>query len=116
MQEAKLRVIRECRDACAQVGVSLAVTGIGAGEVAKGLVVMLRTLAPAVTDVVHMQTDSGATTAIETMTVGRKAVTLVLVLVMWAVIHFIAAHIQGKTVAWTWQGNTPLKYSLWCIE
>ena len=63
------------------------------GEVAKGFIVMLRTLAPAITDVCHVQTDSGATTAVETSTGGR--ITHLLVFVMCAVKHTIAAYIQG---------------------
>ena len=82
----------------------MAHTGIGAGEVAKVFIVVLRTLAPAITDVRHVQADSGATTAVETRAGGRFA--LMFVLVMWAVIHTIAEHIQGQTVAWTWKWST----------
>ena len=80
---------------------SLTQTGNGASEVAKGLVVMLRTLAPAVTDVGHVQTDGGATAAVETRADGRAA--LVLVLVMWAVKHIVTADIQGQAVIRSWQ-------------
>ena len=86
---------------CAYVRMSVAHTGKGAGEVAKVLIVMLRTLAPTIADVCHVQADSGATTAVETRTGGRFA--LMFVLVMWAVIHAIAEHIQGQTVAGTWK-------------
>ena len=89
---------------CAIVGKSVAHTGIGTGEVTKVLIVMLRTLAPAIADVCHVQADSGATTAVETRTGGRFA--LMFVLVMWAVIHTIAEHIQGQTVAGTWKWST----------
>ena len=75
----------------------MAYAGKGTGEVAKVFIVMLRTLAPAITDVCHEQTDSRATTAVETSTGGRVA--LMLILVMWAVKHTIAAYIQGKAVA-----------------
>ena len=70
-------------------------------EVTKVFIIMLSALAPAVTEVCHVQTDSGVTTAVETSAGGR--VTLLLVLVMWAVQHTIAAYVQGQAVARTWQ-------------
>ena len=82
----------------------MAHTGIGTGEVTKVFIVVLRTLAPAITDMCHVQADSGATTAVETRTGERFA--LMFVLVMWAVIHAIAEHIQGQTVARTWKWST----------
>ena len=71
------------------------------GEVTEALIIMLRTLAPAVTDVGHVQTDSGATAAVETRADGRVA--LVLVFVIRAVKHIVAANIQGQAVVRTWQ-------------
>ena len=59
---------------------SLTRTGYRAGEVAEALIIMLRTLAPAVTDVGHVQTDSGATAAVETRADGRMALVLVVVM------------------------------------
>ena len=75
----------------------MTLTGKWTGEVAEVFVVLLRTLAPAVTDVCHVQTDSGATTAVETRAEGTLAV--ILVLVTWAVIDSITADIQGQTQA-----------------
>ena len=99
MQEAKLT--RKRQGVIAHVGVSLALTGMRAGEVAKVLIVMLRTLAPAVTDVCHVQTDSGATTAVETWACWTSASMLILILVMWTIIDTVTANIQGQAVART---------------
>ena len=73
--------------------------GIWTGKVAEVLIIMLRTLTPAVTHVCHVQTDSGATTAVETRAGG--IFTLMLVLVTRTVIDIIAAHVQGQAVAGT---------------
>ena len=86
---------------CTLVRIPVTLTGTGTGEVAKAFIIMLMTLAPAITDVCHVQTDSGATTAVETSTGVR--ITLVLVLVVRAVKHTIAAYIQGQAIARTWQ-------------
>ena len=74
-------------------------TGIRTGELTEGFVIMLRTLAPAVTDVCHVQTDSGATTAVETRT--GWTFTLAFVFMIRAVVQTIAAHIEGQAVAIT---------------
>ena len=66
------------------------------GEVAEILIVMLRTLAPAITHLCWMQTDRGSTTAVETRAAG--VFTLKLVLMAWAVVEGVAAHVHGQTV------------------
>ena len=104
VQEAKLCLTGEWQVACTYVGMCLALTGRRAGQVAEVLIVMPWTLAPAVTDVCQMQTDSGTTTAVETRAGGRT--TLLLILMMWAVVHTIAADIQGQAVARTCQCYT----------
>ena len=71
----------------ARVGMSVTLARIRAGEIAEVLVIMLRTLAPAVTHVCHVQTDSGATTAVEARAGG--VFTLMLVLVAWTVIDIV---------------------------
>ena len=58
-------------------GISITLTGKRTGEVAEILIVMLWTLAPAVTDMVNVQTDGGTTTAIETRAGWRIAMMLV---------------------------------------
>ena len=83
----------------AQVGVSMARTVKRAGEVAEVLIVMLWTLTPAVTDVCHVQTDSGATAAVETGT--RWRLTLMFVVTAWTVVHSVTADIQGQAEART---------------
>ena len=69
-------------------------------EIAEVLVIMLRTLAPAVTHVCHVQTDSGAMTAVETRAGG--VFTLMLVLVAWTVIDIVTTKVQGKAEADAW--------------
>ena len=103
MQKAKLGMVRELWGVPAQVGMSMAVTGTRAGDITEVLIVMLWTLAPAVTDLRYVQTDSGTTTAVETRAGGR--ITLLLVLVLWAVIDSVTAYIQREAVARTWQWN-----------
>ena len=83
----------------AQIGVSTAHTGKRAGEIAEVLIVMLWTLTPAVTDVCHVQTDSGATAAVETGT--RWRLTLMLIVTAWTVVHSVTADIHGQAEART---------------
>ena len=82
-----------------QVGVSVTHTGRWTGEVAEVLVVMLRTLAPAVTDMRHKQTDSGATTSVESR--AGTVFTTIIIISQRTVIHTIAAYIQGQADART---------------
>ena len=83
----------------AHEGVALAHTVSSTGEVAEVLIILLRTLAPAVTHVCHVQTDSGASTAVQTRAGG--IFTLMLVIVTRTVIDIIAAHKQRKAVSRT---------------
>ena len=80
VQEAKLCVTRQWRGLITQVRMSLTRTVNRTGEVTEALIIMLRTLAPSVTDVGHVQTDSGATTAVETRADGRMTLVLVVVI------------------------------------
>ena len=99
MQETELCVLGQGHSVTAQVGVTTALTGVGTGKITKVLIIMLRTLAQAVTDVCHVQTDSGATTAVEVRAGGRVA--LVLVVVKWAVPHPVAQNKQWQAEALT---------------
>ena len=51
IQETKLRVLRQANSLSAQVGMSLTLTGMRTDEVAEVFIIMLRALAPAVTNV-----------------------------------------------------------------
>ena len=104
MQETKLCVLGQGNSVIAQIRLTSAHTGVRTGKITKVLIVMLRTLAPAVTDVRHVQTDSGATTAVKTRA-GRR-VALVLVVVKWAVPHPIAPNKQWQAETSTCQLNT----------
>ena len=83
---------------------SLTHTGVRTGEVAEVFIIMLRTLAPAITDVGRVQTDSGATTAVKTR--ARGTLTLIFILMTVAVVHAVTAYIDGQAVAITWQTET----------
>ena len=99
MQETELCVLGQGHSVTAQVGVATALTGVGTGKITKVLIVVLWTLAKAVTDVCHVQTDSGATTAVQIKAGGRVA--LVLVVVKWAVPHPVAPKKQWQAEALT---------------
>ena len=90
VQETKPGILRQSQFVSAQVGVSMAHTGARASEVTEVLIVMLRTLAPSVTHVSHVQTNTGPATAVETRAGMNFAVTLILV--TWAVINVVTAH------------------------
>ena len=96
-QEAKLWILRQRRVLTALVGVAVTCTVKRTGEIAEILIITQRTLAPAVTDMLRMHTDSGSETAVETRAVRIFA--LKFVLVTRAVIEGIAAHIHGQAVA-----------------
>ena len=83
---------------------SLTHTGVRTGEVAEVLIIMLRTLTPAITNVGLVETDSGATTAVKTR--ARGILTLIFILSTMAVIHAVTAYIDGQAVAITWQTET----------
>ena len=82
-------------------------TGMRTGEVAEVFIIMLRTLAPAVTNVGLVETDSGAMTAVKTR--ARGILTLIFILETMAVIHAVTAYKDGQTVAITWQTQTQLQ-------
>ena len=69
------------------------------GQIAEVLIVMLRTLPPAVTDVFLVHTDSRATTAVETRASWVLAVKLVVV--VWTVIHSVTTYVQGQAETMT---------------
>ena len=89
IQEAKLLVLGQIRGVSAQVGVTLTLTGTRASEVAEVFIIMLRTLAPAVTNICRRQTDRRATAAIKTG--ARGILTLVFILMTRTVIHAVTA-------------------------
>ena len=78
---------------------SLAHAAIRASDVAEILIVMLRTLAPAVTHVRYVQTDRRASTAVVTRADGTLA--LMLVLMTYTVKNTVTPHKDGKAVAGT---------------
>ena len=96
-QEAKLWILRQRRVVTALVGVAVTRTVKRTGEIAEILIITQRTLAPAVTDVCRVQTDSGSKTAVETRAVRIFA--LKFVLVARAVIERVTSHIHGQAVA-----------------
>ena len=99
VQETELCVLGQGHSASAQVGVTTALTGVGTDKITKVLIVVLRTLAPTVTDVCLVQTDSGATTAVEIRAGGRRAA--LFILVIWTVMNIVTAHVDRQAVART---------------
>ena len=99
IQEAKLGMLRQDNGVSTQVRVSLTHTGTRTGEVAEVFIIMLRTLAPAVTNVCRVQTDHGTTTAVKTR--AREMLTLMFILLTGTVMHVVTAHIDGQAVAVT---------------
>ena len=102
-------VVRQDNGVYAQVGVSLTHTGMRTGEVAEAFIIMLRTLAPAITHVGRVQTDSGVTTAVKTR--ARGILALIFILMTMAVIQAVTAQINWKAEAITWQVETWLQYT-----
>ena len=78
-------------------GVSLTHTFTRAFDVTKVLVVVLRTLFPAVTNVCRVKTDSGPTAAVEAKTDGRF--TLMFIFVVRTVQHSVTVHIYWQTIS-----------------
>ena len=81
----------------ADEGQSLAAAGWGASGLTQQLVVPPWTLCQAVTQVVHVQTHTGAPTTVESRTC--VVVTPCLVFVSWTVVHVVATDINRQTVA-----------------
>ena len=71
-----------------------------AAEATQQFILGLRTLVHAVTELFWMQTDPGASAAVETRT--REAVTAVLVLTSRTVVDTVTAQEDGQTVASSW--------------
>ena len=99
VQKAKVWVLRQRQGVSALVRVPVAHTGSRAGEVAEDLVVELRALAPAVTNLCHVQTDSRPTTAVETWTRGRF--TQLLICMIWAVRDPVTSDVHRQAVTIT---------------
>ena len=97
MQKAQLCVAGQRQGVSTQVGVSVTLTRSRTGEAAEVLIVLLGTLTPTVTDVGYVQTDSGATTAVEAR--ARWMLAIILVLVTRAVIDTVTAYIQRQAEA-----------------
>ena len=110
IQEAKLRILGQDNGVSAQVGVSLTLTGTRASEVAEVFIIMLRTLAPAVTNICRVKTDRGSMTAVKTR--ARGILTLTFILTTRTVIHAVTAYIHGQAVAVTWQTETLLQHTV----
>ena len=102
VQVAQIRKLTSSKHLAAEEGQTVTRALPGTLQTTQQLVVMLRTQLPAVTHVIHVHTDFGSTTAVETRT--RVHVTATLILVARAVMHAIAADKHRQAVVF---GSTP---------
>ena len=98
---AKIRMISDWEDTCTGEGQPEARAVLGADQSTEPLVVMLRTLRPAVTHLTDVQAGSKETAATEEAGT-RVAVTPVLVLTARAVDDAVTPDVDGQTVPVPW--------------